>query len=191
MKVKIMPFLVVAAILAVLTVGLVSCDQAGTASTNPAAGVSPAARVGTDMSLEESNNRVAVAATHVAAVGLGEMLKNVTEENQRAETVRKFIDPIRFFADKTGYFYVYYYNCVNLAHAIDKTLPGKNLTDYQDMKGKYVIRELSAASRDGGGFVIFYWPHPATKVEQRKIGYVEPIPGTDYFIGTGYYPDTK
>ncbi|MBN1191791.1 MAG: cache domain-containing protein [Dehalococcoidales bacterium] len=143
------------------------------------------------ISNEESNNRVAVASTHVAAVGLSEMLKDISDESQRVELVRKFIDPIRFFSDQSGYFYIYYYNCVNLAHAIDKTLPGKDLTDYKDMKGNFVIQELSAASKKGGGFVTFYWPHPKTKVEQRKIGYVEPIPGTDYFIGTGYYPNTR
>jgi signal transduction histidine kinase len=80
---------------------------------------------------------------------------------------------------------------VNLAHAIDKTLPGKDLSGYQDSKGLYVIQELSKKAKAGGGFVLFYWPHPQTKVEQRKIGYVEPIPGTDYFIGTGFYPSTK
>jgi signal transduction histidine kinase len=142
-------------------------------------------------SLEESNNRVAAASTHVAAVGLGEMLKNVSDEERRVEIVRKFIDPVRFFDDQSGYFYVYYYSCVNLAHAIDKTLPGKDLTEYKDMKGNFVIQMLSAAAQKGGGFVTFYWPHPVTKLEQRKIGYVEPIPGTDYFIGTGYYPDTR
>ena len=169
-----MKLLLVILTILLVTVGLVSCGEAGTALSN-----------------EESNNRVAMAAVHVAAVGLGEMLKGIADENQRIDVVQKFIDPIRFFDDKTGYFYVYYYNCVNLAHAIDKTLPAKDLTDYKDMKGKFVIQELSAAAENGGGFVTYYWPHPETKEEQKKIGYVEPIPGTGYLIGTGYYPDTK
>jgi signal transduction histidine kinase len=140
---------------------------------------------------EEDNNRVASTAVHVAAVGLGEILKNITDETQRVKIIRDFIDPIRFFNDKSGYFFVYYFNCVNLAHAIDKTLPGKDLTDYKDSKGMLVIQSLSKTAYNGGGFVTFFWPHPQTKVEQRKTGYVEPIPGTDYFIGAGYYPYTK
>ena len=84
-----------------------------------------------------------------------------------------------------------YYNCICVANGGDKTLVGKDLSDYQDMTGKFVIRELSTIARGGGGFMDGYWPHPETKKEQRKIGYVEPILGTDYFIGTGYYPDTK
>ncbi len=161
-------------IIMVFTLGSISCTTQDDPLTN-----------------EESNNRVAQAAVHVTAVGLAEILKDIAEESQRVDLIRKYIDPVRFFDDQSGYFYVYYYNCINLAHAIDKTLPGKDLTEYKDMKGKLVIQELSAASKKGGGFVDFYWPHPETRVEQKKIGYVEPVPGTDYFIGTGYYPDTR
>jgi signal transduction histidine kinase len=156
-----------------------------------ATSVASCGKAASSISIEESNSRVAQSTVHVAAVGLGTLLADITDEEARIQTIRDFIDPVRFFDDESGYFYVYYYNCTNVAHAIDKTLLGKNLTDYQDMKGLYVIQELSAAAQNGGGFVTFYWPHPETKEEQRKIGYVEPIPGTDYFIGTGYYPDTK
>ncbi len=173
-KSRFAPCLVLLAAVSLFMTAAVSCGQAGAA-----------------VSQEESNGRVAAATVHVAAVGLGEMLKDVLAEDQRVELVRRFIDPIRFFDDQSGYFYVYYYNCTNVAHAVDKTLPGADLTDYRDMKGKLVIQELSAEAKKGGGFVEFYWPHPQTGEEQRKIGYVEPIPGTDYFIGTGYYPGTK
>ena len=138
----------------------------------------------------ESNTRVAVAAVHVAAAGLGEILEGM-EEEQQIETIRDFIDPIRFFNDESGYFYVYNFDCINIAHAVDKSLPGQNLSGYQDMRGLFVIRELSAAAQNGSGFVTYYWPHPETHEEQEKVGYVEAIPGTDYFIGTGYYPDTE
>lgn len=165
---------IIVAAMIIFTLAGVSCGQASTT-----------------ISIEESNNRVAQATVHVAAVGLAEILENIADESQRIEAIRTFIDPIRFFSDGSGYFYVYYYNCINVAHAIDKTLPGQDLTSYTDMKGKLVIQELSSAASNGGGFVTFYWPHPQTKEEQRKIGYVEPIPGTAYFIGTGYYPDTQ
>jgi len=150
-----------------------------------------AAACSNGVSLEERNDRIASSTVHTAAVGLGEVLKNISDESQRVDLIRRFIDPVRFFDDESGYFYVYYYNCMNLAHAIDKTLPGRDLTGYQDSKGMYVIQELSKKAKAGGGFITFYWPHPETKEEQRKSGYVEPIPGTDYFIGTGYYPNTK
>jgi signal transduction histidine kinase len=135
----------------------------------------------------ECNKDIAKTVVHATALGLGEILKDVKTENERIALIRSFISPIRFYSDKSGYFYAYNFNCVNIAHATQKDLQGKNLYDHKDVKGKYVIRELSTAAKKGGGFVDFYWVKPGTKGEQKKMGYVEPIPGTDYFIGTGVY----
>ncbi|MDY6915135.1 MAG: cache domain-containing protein [Candidatus Cloacimonadota bacterium] len=72
--------------------------------------------------------------------------------------MRDFVKLIRFYPDKTCYFYVYDIDCNNIAHATQPDLVGKNLYDHQDTKGKYVIRELSKNVQAGGGFVEFYWP---------------------------------
>jgi signal transduction histidine kinase len=135
----------------------------------------------------ECSKDTAQAVTHSAAVGLGAVLKTVKGEKERIELIRTFIGPVRFYPDQSGYFYVYTFACVNIAHATQKDLVGKNLYDYKDGKGKFVIRELSAAAKKGGGFVEYFWVKPGAQGEVRKLGYVEPIPGTDYFIGTGVY----
>jgi signal transduction histidine kinase len=135
----------------------------------------------------ECRKEIAKTVVHGTALGLGEILMDVKAEKKRVALIRKFIGPVRFYADNTGYFYVYKYNCVNVAHATQKELQGKNLYRHKDAKGKYVIRELSDAAKTGGGFVDFYWLKPGAKGEQKKVGYVEPIPETDYFIGTGVY----
>lgn len=134
-----------------------------------------------------ANKRIAAAVTHSSAVALAALLKDVEKEDAGVELIRKYIAPIRFYEDHSGYFYVYTFDCVNIAHATQPDLPGKNLSDHKDTKGKYVIRELSAAARQGGGYVEFYWVKPGDVGEHRKLGYVEPIPGTEYFIGTGVY----
>jgi signal transduction histidine kinase len=135
----------------------------------------------------ECSKDIAKNVVHSTALGLGEILKGVKEEDKRIALIRSFISPIRFYQDKSGYFYVYNTKCVNIAHATQKDLQGKNLYDHKDVKGKFVIRELNDAAKKGGGFVEFYWVKPGAKGEQKKMGYVEPIPGTDYFIGTGVY----
>ncbi|MEA3279780.1 MAG: cache domain-containing protein [Thermodesulfobacteriota bacterium] len=135
----------------------------------------------------ERNKDIAQTIVHSTATGLGEVLKNIKNEKDRIHLIRSFVDPIRFYPDKSGYFYVYDYDCVNIAHATQKELVGKNLYDYRDCKGKFVIRELAEAARKGGGFVEYYWAKPGLKGEHKKIGYVEPIPNTEYFIGTGVY----
>jgi signal transduction histidine kinase len=124
---------------------------------------------------------------HSTAAGLGEILKSVKNEKERVNMIRSFINPVRFYSDKSGYFYVYDFSCLNIAHATQKDLQGKNLNDYKDGKGNFVIRELSATAKKGGGYVEFYWVKPGSKNEFKKLGYVEPIPGTNYFIGTGVY----
>jgi signal transduction histidine kinase len=137
----------------------------------------------------DAEKQTAVAVVHSAATGLGAVLKDYPAETDRINFIRSYIDPIRFYPDQSGYFYVYNLDCVNIAHATQKDLQGQNLHNYQDSRGNYVIRLLSAAAKNGGGFVEYYWVNPsaANKGEQKKIGYVEPIPGTDYFIGTGVY----
>ncbi|MDY6952109.1 MAG: cache domain-containing protein [Thermodesulfobacteriota bacterium] len=135
----------------------------------------------------ERNKEIAHTIVNSTATGLGAVLKDIKAEKDRLDLIRSFIDPIRFYPDKSGYFYVYDYHCVNTAHATQKDLVGKNLYDYQDCKGKFVIRELAEAARKGGGFVEYFWVKPGLEGEHRKIGYVEPIPHTEYFIGTGVY----
>jgi signal transduction histidine kinase len=76
---------------------------------------------------------------------------------------------------------------VNIAHARQKNLQGQNLINYTDSRGKFVVRELSALAQAGGGYLEYYWIKPGETGEKKKLGYVEPIPNTDYFIGTGVY----
>ena len=134
-----------------------------------------------------SLKREAIAAVHTAAVGLGAVLKDVPEKEARLKIIRQFIDPVRFFVDMSGYFFVYNFDCVNIAHATQKDLVGKNLFEHKDSRGQFDIRMLSATAKKGGGFVEYYWVKPGSEGEFKKLGYVEPIPGTDYFIGTGIY----
>ncbi|MBN1326864.1 MAG: cache domain-containing protein [Candidatus Cloacimonetes bacterium] len=124
---------------------------------------------------------------HTTATGLAAVLAEMETEEEQIEFLRRFITPIRFYPDETGYFYIYNYDCINIAHATQKDLEGKDLSQYQDEQGKLVIQELSKVSRTGGGFVDYFWQKPDDEAEYRKLGYVEPIPGTDYFIGTGVY----
>jgi hypothetical protein len=59
---------------------------------------------------------IARTVVHGTAVGLGNLLKNVKDEQERIALIADFIAPIRFFPDGSGYFYAYRFNCVNIAH---------------------------------------------------------------------------
>ena len=131
--------------------------------------------------------KIAITAVHNHASMLGNLLKDIYTEQDKIVLVRKSIDSVRFYDDKSGYFYVYNFSCVNIAHATQKNLQDSNLYNHTDIKGNFVVRLLSEAAQKGGGFVEFYWIKPGTTGEKKKLGYVEPIPNTNYFIGTGVY----
>jgi signal transduction histidine kinase len=140
-----------------------------------------------DEELLEWNKKIAVAYVHSYAISIGEAVLDMNDDSTIIKYIRRAIDPISFYPDSSGYFYVYDFNCVNIAHARQKNLQGQNLYDYTDSRGKYVIRELSAMAQSGGGYVEYYWIKPGDTGEKKKLGYVEPIPNTTYFIGSGVY----
>ncbi len=133
------------------------------------------------------NKQIAVAYVHSYASLIGEAKSGFQSDSLFIDFIRRSIDPISFYPDSSGYFYVYDYNCINIAHARQKDLQGQNLYNYTDTKGKYVIRELAAMAQSGGGYVEFYWIKPGETGEKKKLGYVEPITNTNYFIGSGVY----
>ena len=134
-----------------------------------------------------TNKQIMVTLIHATAVGLSEVLIKYPSEAERTEFIRTYIEKIAFFPDQSGYLYVYDFNGLNIGIPHFKDLEGKNQIDLKDSKGTYIIRELSAVAKNGGGFVEFYRPKPGSTEEHKKLGYAEPIPGTNYFIGTGVY----
>jgi methyl-accepting chemotaxis protein len=136
-----------------------------------------------------TDQAVLKAVVHSAALGLGAVAVN-KDGTYNAKMIRQYVDAVRFLDDRTGYYFVYdYTNNVNIAHATLKDFPGQDKTKYQDCRGMYVIQELSkiAKSKAGHGLLAYYWKNPKTKQEEKKLGYVEVIPGTTLYIGSGIY----
>ncbi|MFH1160969.1 MAG: cache domain-containing protein [bacterium] len=133
---------------------------------------------------------VAKEATIVMAEGIGGSFSGFyTDTSDRVEFCRKMIDYVRFFDDQSGYFFIYDFNCVNVAHGTQKNLQGQNLFNYQDSRGNYVIRELVALAKSpaGEGYYEYWWNNPVSGQEEPKLAFVKKIPGIDYFIGSGIY----
>lgn len=122
-----------------------------------------------------------------SGASLSELLKNITGEKERTELIRKFVKPIRFFPDKSGYIYVYTLDGVVVGHGGMPDLEGKDLINHRDAKGFYDVRMAIDTAIKGGGFFEHYWEKPAVKGEFKKCTYVEIVPGTKYFIGAGAY----
>lgn len=88
-----------------------------------------------------------------------------------------------------GYFFVYQSDGISVMHPILPHLQNTNLWDFQDVKGSFVIRDLSNIARSQGeGFLRWWWKKPADiETEYEKIGYSKYFAPYDWFIGTGDY----
>jgi len=88
-----------------------------------------------------------------------------------------------------GYFFVYQNDGLSVMHPILPHLQNTNLWDFQDVKGRYVIRDLSnIATTKDEGFLRWWWKKPSdTKTEYEKIGYSKHFAPFNWFIGTGDY----
>jgi signal transduction histidine kinase len=137
--------------------------------------------------MAQTERELMIGNVHLAAVGLGGVFANMPDTKQRTIVTRDFVKPIRFFKDQSGYLYVYDMNGINIAHAAQPENQNKNLMSYQDSHGIKVIEQLAITAKKGGGTVEFWWKNPATGQDEKKLGYCEPIPGTDWFIGSGVY----
>jgi two-component system NarL family sensor kinase len=131
-------------------------------------------------------------AVRVAAMGLAGQFVHVSDRDEQIRLIRSFVGAVRFFPENSSYYYVYDTSGVCIAHAVQPELVGRQLIDYRDSKGLLVIQALIKKARDGGGFVEFRWERPDKPGTYEKLGYVEPIPGTDFLIGSGIYlPETQ
>ena len=127
-------------------------------------------------------------ATKSIAEGISGGIGLMSDSLEKVQFCRDFIDHIRFFDNHSGYFFIYDFDCVNVAHGTQKNLQGQNLYDYQDSHGNYVIRELvDVVQSSGSGYYDYYWNNPVTDSEEPKKAFVYKIPGINYFIGSGVY----
>ncbi|MFT3783524.1 MAG: methyl-accepting chemotaxis protein [Nibricoccus sp.] len=110
-----------------------------------------------------------------------------TREDKIAVIV-EHTDPVRFFDDRSGYFFAYDFEGVRINVPTNKSQNGKNLIELTDAKGFRFVEALTRAGKQGGGFVEYDFDKPGKGV-QPKLSYAMPVPGTDFLIGTGVYVD--
>jgi len=127
----------------------------------------------------------------VAATGLGGLFEVVTDRAEQLRLLRAFVASSRFFPERDGYFFVYDPQGVCVAHGSTPELIGRSLIDYKDENGFPVIRTIVELGRVGGGFLEYRWDKPDAAGSHEKLGYVIPIPGTDFIIGSGLYLPEK
>ncbi len=102
-------------------------------------------------------------------------------------TAKNVLRALRF--DGSEYLFVYDREGVSVAHGAKPGLEGKNLWNYQDPGGTYVIRELIQAAPKGT-FVNFLWEKLGQEKPVPKVGFGRFTSGWGWMIGSGVYLDT-
>ncbi|CAM5796664.1 cache domain-containing protein [Rhizobacter fulvus] len=131
---------------------------------------------------EELHSYIALALTSI------DHLYGAGRDDQAAKEQAKAILSSMNFGDD-GYFYAYADDGLNLVHPRQPELVGTNLWNMRDADGTYVIRELIARAKEGGGFQRYLWPKPSTGKIERKLGYSVYLPRWGWMLGTGIYLD--
>jgi len=118
-------------------------------------------------------------------IGTGAYLDNISDDLKKQALAS--VEAMKF--GKDGYFYIYDYDGVNLMHAANKSLVGKNLIDMQSTDGTYLIKDLIVAAKKGGDSVEFDFAKPGSKELSKKIGFATGFEPWQWMIGTGTYTD--
>ena len=124
-----------------------------------------------------------------AALTMEAGIAGLNDSQQVVDTLHKLNNPIRFFDNKSGYFFIYDLDGLCISLPPKQSLEGKSLIDLKDKNGFEIVRQFVKTARDGGGFVEYVWPKPPADKLEKKLTYVQLIPGTNYLIGTGIYID--
>ena len=104
---------------------------------------------------DELRNYIALALTSIDHLyGAGR------DDDAAKEQAKAILSSMNYGDD--GYFFVYTTDGLNLVHPRQPDLIGTSLWNMHDSEGTYVIRELIARAKEGGGFQRYLWPKPSS-----------------------------
>ncbi|GAB4184127.1 MAG: hypothetical protein Kow00100_24740 [Geothermobacteraceae bacterium] len=142
-----------------------------------------------DQLMHESYRQELKALVDSAALSYAAALERGASETEIRAKLQQLNNPVRFFDNKSGYFFIYDLKGVCQSLPPKRQLEGKSLYDLKDKNGTFLVRELIEKAKSGGGFVSYVWPKPPANDDKPKLSYARMIPGTPFWIGTGIYID--
>ncbi|MGL1862902.1 MAG: methyl-accepting chemotaxis protein [Pseudodesulfovibrio sp.] len=99
------------------------------------------------------------------------------------EGIASIVTPARY--DDGNYLWVHDLDNVILVHPSAK-LTGKDMTDFKDKKGNFMIRDMTViAKNEGAGMSSYWWAKQGEDEAKLKISYVRLFPESGLVLGTG------
>ncbi|SFM50193.1 methyl-accepting chemotaxis protein [Thermodesulforhabdus norvegica] len=113
-------------------------------------------------------------------------------EEYRKEIAKKLVRNLRYGPEGKDYIWINDTGPVMVMHPYKPELDGKDLSNFEDKKGKKLFVEfVKVCKAKGSGFVVYYWPKYGADQPVPKISYVELYEPWGWIFGTGIYLDEK
>lgn len=133
---------------------------------------------------EEVRNYLQLAMSSIEHLVKDNSLGSLQERQERAKQILR---QLRFDdSGDVGYVFVYDDEGNSIAHGVNQSLEGKNLYNFKDPNGVFLIRELIEAAESGGGFVEYDWENTKGQVNP-KLGYADMLSEWGWVVGTGFW----
>ncbi|WP_245580513.1 methyl-accepting chemotaxis protein [Azonexus hydrophilus] len=110
----------------------------------------------------------------------------ISEEDAK-NAARDSLRDLRYGED--DYYFGFDTNGLYVLHGGNPKMEGQQKLDMQDTHGKYIVRELIAAAKAGGGFVDYWFPRAGQQNPEPKLGYTTLFTPWNWVVGTGIYID--
>ncbi|MFA6356521.1 MAG: cache domain-containing protein [Candidatus Omnitrophota bacterium] len=142
-----------------------------------------------------SGNAEQDASVKSATQAAASMLQGVYDKHKKGEFTLEqakklgadLLRQLRYGDDGREYFWADTADGMNIVHATDPELEGKNRYD-ANINGVYYIRELIAnGKKPGGGFSVYWFHKPGENTPAKKRAYSLLFKPFGWVIGTGYY----
>ena len=119
-------------------------------------------------------------------VGAGVYVDNI--ENKLKQKLMDQLNKISF--GKNGYMFAADWTGMAMVNGGQPGLVGLNLWKLKGSRGKKILQDLIAASKQPlGDYVNYWWRKPDTGKESPKVAYVKGLPRWKMFIASGVYLD--
>jgi len=118
-------------------------------------------------------------------IGAGDYLYQI--ENDLKEQALKRLEAIRF--GEHGYLAVFNANGQLMSTPGISSLRGDTISEEKKRLEKRAIKKILASADQGGGFIKYEWFFPNGDGPYEKISLVENVPGLDWVLVAGFYPE--
>jgi len=124
----------------------------------------------------------------VEAQVLALRLKAAKSREEQLAIITTETDAVRYFDDRSGYYFTYDSSGVRINVPINKSANGQNCLDLKDKRNFYFVKSIVDVAKAGGGYSEYYFEKEGKGI-QPKLSYSAMIPGTEFLIGAGVYID--